>query len=64
VYAAGLLFGAVLGLALPALGSAFEVLVYPVLGVLLYATFLQVPSLLKNPIAQSESESSRPTIAT
>jgi arsenite transporter len=43
VYAAGLLLGAVLGLALPALGSSLEVLVYPVLGVLLYATFLQVP---------------------
>lgn len=43
VYAAGLLLGAVLGLGLPALGSSLEVLVYPVLGVLLYATFLQVP---------------------
>lgn len=43
VYAAGLLLGAALGLALPALGSSLEVLVYPVLGVLLYATFLQVP---------------------
>ena len=37
------MLGAALGLALPALGSSLEVLVYPVLGVLLYATFLQVP---------------------
>ena len=44
VYAAALLLGAVLGLALPALGSALEVLIYPVLGVvLLYVTFLQMP---------------------
>ena len=43
VYAAGLLLGAVFGLALPGLGSSLEVLIYPVLGVLLYATFLQVP---------------------
>lgn len=43
VYAAGLLLGAALGLALPALGSALEALIYPVLGVLLYVTFLQVP---------------------
>jgi ACR3 family arsenite transporter len=43
VYAAGLVLGAALGLALPALGSALEVLIYPVLGILLYATFLQVP---------------------
>lgn len=43
VYAAGLLLGVVVGLALPGLGSALEALVYPVLGVLLYATFLQVP---------------------
>jgi ACR3 family arsenite efflux pump ArsB len=43
VYAVGLFLGAVLGLALPGLGSALEVLIYPVLGVLLYATFLRVP---------------------
>jgi arsenite transporter len=44
VYAAALLLGAALGFALPALGSALEVLIYPVLGVvLLYVTFLQVP---------------------
>ena len=39
----GLFLGAVLGLALPGLGSALEVLIYPVLGVLLHATFLRVP---------------------
>ena len=43
VYAVGLFLGAVLGLALPGLGSALEVLIYPVLGVLLHATFLRVP---------------------
>jgi ACR3 family arsenite transporter len=43
VYAAALLLGAVLGLAMPRMGLALEVLIYPVLGVLLYATFLQVP---------------------
>ena len=43
VYAVGLLFGAALGLALPELGSALGILIYPVLGALLYATFLQVP---------------------
>ena len=39
----GLLLGASLGLSLPGLGSALEILIYPVLGVLLYATFLQIP---------------------
>lgn len=43
LYAAGLLLGAALGLVLPGLGSSLEVLIYPVLGVLLYATFLEVP---------------------
>jgi arsenite transporter len=43
VYAVGLFLGAALGLALPGLGSALEVLIYPVLGVLLYATLLRVP---------------------
>ncbi len=43
VYAATLLLGAALGLALPGPASALEVLIYPMLGVLLYATFLQVP---------------------
>jgi ACR3 family arsenite efflux pump ArsB len=37
------LLGAALSLGLPGLGSALERLIYPVLGVLLYATFLQVP---------------------
>ena len=43
VYAVALLLGAVLGLALPERGEGLEVLIYPVLGVLLYVTFLQVP---------------------
>jgi arsenite transporter len=43
VYAAALLLGAAIGLGLPVLGSALEHLIYPVLGVLLYVTFLQVP---------------------
>ena len=43
VYAAGLLLGAALGLALPGAESALEALIYPVLGILLYVTFLQVP---------------------
>lgn len=43
VYAAGLLLGAVIGFALPGLALSVELLIYPVLGVLLYATFLQVP---------------------
>lgn len=43
IYAAALLVGAILGLTVSGAGSAFEVAIYPVLGVLLYATFLQVP---------------------
>ncbi len=43
VYAAALLAGVTIGLASPATGSALEAAIYPVLGVLLYATFLQVP---------------------
>ena len=43
VYAAALLLGAALGVALPEQGEGLEVLIYPVLGVLLYVTFLQVP---------------------
>ncbi len=42
VAARALVLGAALALALPRLGSALEVLIYPVLGILLYATFLQV----------------------
>ncbi len=43
VYAAGLVLGAAIGFGLPGLGEGLEVLIYPVLGVLLYVTFLQVP---------------------
>ena len=43
VYAAALMLGAALGLALPGQASARGALIYPVLGVLLYVTFLQVP---------------------
>ena len=43
IYAAALLLGAVVGLVSPATGSVLEAAIYPVLGVLLYATFLQVP---------------------
>ena len=43
IYAAALLLGAAVGLVSPSAGSALEAAIYPVLGVLLYATFLQVP---------------------
>ena len=43
VYAAALALGVVLGIARGDLAPAFERLIYPVLGILLYATFLQVP---------------------
>lgn len=43
IYAVALLVGAMIGLASPSAGSALEAAIYPVLGVLLYATFLQVP---------------------
>lgn len=43
VYAAGLLLGATLGLVRPGLGSSLEVIINPVLGVLLYTVFLQLP---------------------
>lgn len=42
VYLAGLLVGVLIGVVFPGADSAFEALIYPVLGVLLYATFLQV----------------------
>lgn len=42
VYLAALLVGVLIGLMLPDADSAFEALIYPVLGALLYATFLQV----------------------
>ena len=43
VYLAALAVGALLGLVAPDADEAFEALIYPVLGALLYATFLQVP---------------------
>jgi ACR3 family arsenite transporter len=43
VYLAAVAAGVVIGLAAPASDDAFEALIYPVLGALLYATFLQVP---------------------
>lgn len=43
IYAAALLLGAAIGLLSPATGPALEAAIYPVLGILLYATFLQVP---------------------
>lgn len=43
VYLVGLSVGVLVGLAFPAADSFFERLIYPVLGGLLYVTFLQVP---------------------
>lgn len=43
IYLGGLAAGAGVGLVAPATASAFERAIYPVLGALLYATFLQVP---------------------
>ncbi|GAB3560543.1 ACR3 family arsenite efflux pump ArsB [Actinopolyspora lacussalsi] len=43
IYLGGLAAGAVVGLALPASAPIWEHAIYPVLGTLLYATFLQVP---------------------
>lgn len=43
MYLAAVAAGVVIGIAAPASDDAFEALIYPVLGVLLYATFLQVP---------------------
>ena len=43
LYLAALGIGAIVGLALPAIAPAAEVLINPVLGLLLYATFLGVP---------------------
>lgn len=43
IYLGGLAAGAGVGLAVPTAASAFERVIYPVLGTLLYATFLQVP---------------------
>ncbi|CAJ1505368.1 arsenic resistance protein [[Mycobacterium] burgundiense] len=43
IYLGGLVAGAAVGLAWPAAGPTWEAAIYPVLGALLYATFLQVP---------------------
>lgn len=43
IYVVALLFGATVGLLSPASGSVLESAIYPVLGILLYAAFLQVP---------------------
>jgi ACR3 family arsenite transporter len=43
LYLAALAVGALIGVAAPAADGGFEAMIYPVLGVLLYATFLQVP---------------------
>ncbi|WP_034272504.1 arsenic resistance protein [Haloechinothrix halophila] len=43
IYLAALLLGAGIGLALPGTAPAMELAIYPVLGAMLYATFLQVP---------------------
>ncbi|MGH2946922.1 MAG: arsenic resistance protein [Solirubrobacteraceae bacterium] len=43
VYLAALAGGVVIGAVAPGADTAFEALIYPVLGALLYATFLQVP---------------------
>lgn len=43
IYLGGLAAGAAVGLALPTSATALEVGIYPVLGAVLYATFLQVP---------------------
>lgn len=45
VYATAIAAGLVLGTAAPALGLVAEVLLWPVLALLLYATFVQVPLL-------------------
>ncbi len=43
VYLGALVTGAAVGLILPGSASVFEAGIYPLLGALLYATFLQVP---------------------
>jgi arsenite transporter len=45
IYLAAILAGLALGRVQPAMALAFEVLLWPVLGLLLYATFVQVPLL-------------------
>jgi arsenite transporter len=43
VYVAAVALGVLIGLVAPGADGVFEALIYPVLGALLYATFLQVP---------------------
>jgi arsenite transporter len=43
LYLCALAAGVLIGLVAPGADDAFEALIYPVLGALLYATFLQVP---------------------
>jgi ACR3 family arsenite efflux pump ArsB len=43
LYLAAILIGLAVGLVVPALAPSFEVVLWPVLGVLLFATFTQVP---------------------
>lgn len=43
IYVAALVLGAAIGFLGPSAGSVLEAAIYPVLGVLLYATFLQIP---------------------
>ena len=43
VYLAAVASGVLVGLAAPGADNAFETLIYPVLGAMLYATFMQVP---------------------
>ena len=43
IYLVGLFFGVLVGLTFAGAESFFELLIYPVLGALLYVTFLQVP---------------------
>ncbi|MEY6433294.1 arsenic resistance protein [Thioalkalicoccus limnaeus] len=45
VYLVGILVGLALGVSFPAVGPVFEAWLWPVLGLLLYATFVQVPLL-------------------
>lgn len=45
IYLAAILSGLILGGLRPALGTVFDALLWPVLGALLYATFMQVPLL-------------------
>ena len=45
LYLAGILAGLTLGIQAPSVGPLFDTLLWPVLGVLLYTTFVQVPLL-------------------